>query len=337
MWRRVVNVLPTGNNPIRIDARMTPIVMLLDMLHVYRRTNPRNLKQILRIVEQIRALPDKLLVALKVHHIHGIEPDQRHEQPDISLRQLIPRNVPLLPQNLLAPIQRGKERLKSRFVGLLRDGEPASVYAVIDVRVHPAVDVVDGGSQMLRVEVHLGVLRNAIVELVVEHPDDLGAFVADDLLRSRVPEHGDGVSAGVGRVCDFVELPDGSNVVVRVGGGAGLRVVAGGGEDPAAVAVDAWLRRRHLGFRDGQPDGVLETLEVEEGEAAGSPGAREGDVEMVAACYRRELRAWRPGDEAAELRIRSEEGALLRRRHANVRHCSSGMNILVIVSSNPDG
>jgi hypothetical protein len=56
---------------------------------------------------------------------------------------------------------------------------------------------------------------------------------------------------------------------------------------------------------------------------------------VVAACYRGELRAWRPGDEAAELRVNWLEGAILRRRHAHVRHCSGKMNVSVIVSSPP--
>ena len=192
---RVVDLLAHGHNSIRIDRRMAPVVMVLDVPHVHRLTNAWDLVQILSIIEQIRILPNELLVALEVHQIHRIETDERHEQSNVGFRQFVSRNVALLGQNGLALLQCGEERVERRFVGLLFGGEAAAVHTVVDVREYPPIDFIDGGLQMRRVEVQLRVLGDAIVELVVEHSDDLGALIADDLVGFFVPEHRDGVPA----------------------------------------------------------------------------------------------------------------------------------------------
>ena len=61
-------------------------------------------------------------------------------------------------------------------------------------------------------------------------------------------------------------------MVKRVDCGAGLLVVARG-KDPPVVVIHLWLRGSHNGLGDGQVDGVLETLKVQKGVAAGGPWA----------------------------------------------------------------
>mmetsp|Transcript_17259 Transcript_17259/g.45379 ORF Transcript_17259/g.45379 Transcript_17259/m.45379 type:complete len:208 (+) Transcript_17259:542-1165(+) len=62
------------------------------------------------------------------------------------------------------------------------------------------------------------------------------------------------------------------------------RRVARGAVDPAAVRVLRVVRSSALpgGVHDRERDGVLEALEVEHGESAGGPRARERDVKVVA-------------------------------------------------------
>lgn len=177
--------------------KMTLIVAVLNVPHVHRLTNAWNLKQILCVVEQISVLPNELLVALEVHRIHGVEADERHEQPNISLCQFVPCNVPLLRQNLLALVQRCKQRMKRSFVGLLLGRESALVNAGVDISEHPAVYILDGGLQVLGVQVHLRMLRYAVVELVVEHLHNVLVVVVDNLPRLRIPKDGNGEAACV--------------------------------------------------------------------------------------------------------------------------------------------
>jgi hypothetical protein len=156
--------------------------------------------------------------------------------------------------------------------------------------------------------------------------------------------HGDSWLPSVVGAGDLVELPHAPGAVERVGLGAGL-LVGGGGEHPAQMLVallgpledglhglhgsvqritGSWnqstaertpdpacrlaMARARLGlptYRDA--DGVVEALELEEGEAPGRPGARVRDVEVVPPRHGGEPPV--PGNGAPEGGWRPVEGA----------------------------
>ena len=66
-------------------------------------------------------------------------------------------------------------------------GESALVDAIVDGVVDQFIDLVDGGPEVRRVEVQPGVPGD-VVELGVEHPDDLGALVVHHRLELLVPQ-----------------------------------------------------------------------------------------------------------------------------------------------------
>ena len=235
----VVDRLAHGDDAEGVDGRMAPVVMVLDMVHVDGATNGGVLEQILRVVEEVWVLADELLVGLEVDDVDLVEADERHEQADVGLRELIAGNVALLGENLFALVQRREQLVEGLLVGLLHGGEAAAVDAVVDGVVGPAVDLFDVALQGLGVHVHLRMLRN-VVELVVEHLGDLGALVVDDALRLRVQQHRDGVLARVPRACDLVELPNGLGLVERIGGRA-RHVIPFHREHPPVMLVNAGL------------------------------------------------------------------------------------------------
>jgi hypothetical protein len=67
-------------------------------------------------------------------------------------------------------------------------GEAALVDAVVDGVVDQLVGLVDGGPEVGWIEVQPGVPGD-VVELGVEHPDDLGALVVHHHLQLLVPQH----------------------------------------------------------------------------------------------------------------------------------------------------
>lgn len=92
----VVNLLPHRNDTEWVDGRMTPIIMVLDMVHIDSSSDAGNLEQILRVVEQVGVLTDELLVGFEVDDVDLVEADQGHEQANVGLGEFVASNVPLL-------------------------------------------------------------------------------------------------------------------------------------------------------------------------------------------------------------------------------------------------
>ena len=69
------------------------------------------------------------------------------------------------------------------YISGLRSGESSLVHTIVDVVIHPGVELVDLGSEGIRYEAgrsfvgfaHLG--REELVEAIKEHADDFAAFV----------------------------------------------------------------------------------------------------------------------------------------------------------------
>ena len=117
-----------------------------------------------------------------------------------------------------------------------------------------------------------------LVEGAVEHHDDLGRLVVDDLAGRAIPEHRNAVAVVVAGVGALVGLRQVFEPVDRIARGA-----RGLAERPAfdiANRIDY-----------GEPDDLLESLQRTHGYRAARPRAAERHVEVVAAGLGRELGA----------------------------------------------
>ena len=184
--------------------------------------------------------PDVPDVALEVLDIHGIEADDRRIEAHVGFGD--GRAV------VVGPVFRGRgggevvfdavegleELGHGGFVGGLRGGEARAVDAVVDVWVRPFVGGFDFLLEVRGIEVDVAVLLGEqVVELVVEHADDLGGFVGHDGLVLFVVEGRDGEAAVVVGVHGEVDVAEVREVGVE---GVGRDLLAGdfvGGGDEA--------------------------------------------------------------------------------------------------------
>jgi len=142
-------------------------------------------------------------------------------------------------------------------------GKTGLVDTVVDVVVSPLVRLLDLGLQVFGQEVDfLVLLREQVVELGVEHADDLAGFVADDGVLLGVVEGGDREAALV--VSVHVEI-DVAQVREALVDGVCLDVltrliVLGCGESPALL--------EHLPVNGGVRDEVFESLQLSHDQCA---------------------------------------------------------------------
>lgn len=259
-----------------VDLWMTLGVVTLDVRELSRLAKRREIPiQIPQPPMQLRIpRPDVTQITLEVLHIHHVKPHDGREQPHIRLRQPLPHvKRPLLRrpcQIRLRPVQALEQPRHGLFVGALRRREPRLIHAVIDVVVRPRVHRLDSVAEVSGEQVELrrlvaGVVQQ-VVELGVEHADDLGGFVGDDGRGRLVPERGHGeASVVVGRdgVVEVAEVCDGGVGVEWVG----RDVFAGQGgvvgwvdEAPAALA--------HVVVHAGEGDDGFEALEAADDEGS---------------------------------------------------------------------
>ena len=66
MGGTIVDIGPNGDDPIRVDGRMTPVIMLLDVIHVNRVGHTRQLVNVLCVVEEVWVLANETFVALEM-------------------------------------------------------------------------------------------------------------------------------------------------------------------------------------------------------------------------------------------------------------------------------
>lgn len=119
---------------------------------------------------------------------------------------------------------------------LLSRREPRFIHPVIDIIIRPLIRLLNLLLQILREQVDRAILLiNDIIELGVEHSDDLGGLVGDDGVLFFVPEGGDGEATGVVFVCGKVEVAEVGEVWVEGvwGGVFAWDGFVGGDEAPA--------------------------------------------------------------------------------------------------------
>ena len=152
-----------------------------------------------------------LEVAPELLHVRDVESDDRDVKTHVRFRKLAAKvERPAgggSGELLFRAIECGEELDDGFFVGFLGRGEAAFVDAVVDVVVRPFVGRFDLGLQLGREEIEFGILfRKHVVELGVEHADDLAGLVVDDSLRFFVEKDGHRDATRVIRVDGKVEL-----------------------------------------------------------------------------------------------------------------------------------
>ena len=228
---------------------MTPRIMLLNMLKLRRAAKrldvPVQFPQ--PLMQMRKPAPDIGDVALEVLHVDGVEAHDGGVQPYIRFGDLVAVViwVGVSLEMLLSARQSFEQWANGGFVGLLRGGEAGLVDAIVDLVVGPFVRLVDLCAQRLGVQIHIPILfREQVVELGIEHADDLAGLVADDFALLGVVQRRYGEAAFVVRVNFKVDFTQVSEVLVD---GVRRHVVAGEGlvrgrEAPALfehVPVDA--------------------------------------------------------------------------------------------------
>jgi len=94
-------------------------------------------------------------VGLEMTVVHGVEAQERGEEPHISQGESVAGEVPALREDGLNLVEMSEEVVKGAFVSLLGGGKAALIHPVIDVVVNPRVDLLNLGPQILRVQVEL--------------------------------------------------------------------------------------------------------------------------------------------------------------------------------------
>src|SRR5690606_22123421 len=121
------------------------------------------------------------------------------------------------------------------------------VDAIVDIRIDPLIELVNGVAQRRRVEIER--IAGQRIERRVENTDDLRRFVVDDPALLPVPQHWHSYPAGVvWRVCG-VEFTMKAEPVDRVASAAGGAIVG-----PAVAA--------HDGADDREANQAIEPLEM---------------------------------------------------------------------------
>ncbi len=198
--------------------------------------------------------------------IGGIEADQRHEEAQVGLGQMVSGKVAARRQMRLQPVQRGEESGHGLVIGRLRLGKPGAVDAVVDAVVDRRVPPVDLAAQGRWSEI--GPIAGDPFEARIENAQDIGRFIVDDPPLLPVPEDGHGDLAGVVRVGCGVELvleADRPDPFARIG----LRRIG-----PAVFA--------EFGFSDGKRHRLLKPLQDPDHQRAAGPGADIGNEELEA-------------------------------------------------------
>lgn len=202
----------------------------------------------------------------------------------------------VLGKNALQPVEGLKQGVEVGLVSLLAGREPGLVHAVVDGIVHPLVHPLNLAPQSLGEDAAAllllcalaQVLREEVVELGIEHADDLGALVVHHGVRLLVPKHRNGVAALEVRVGVLVQLLDlGEARVQRV-----LRGTVLPAKDPALWA--------HVHAKEVQVNNRVKALQLAHDERAVRPGAARRQIQRITVCFWRVSGAGSFGNKVSE-------------------------------------
>ena len=258
--------------------------MPLDLHEVGGVTEARCLEQIPRVRPQHWHLGELRPVAFEMAVVHGVESQQRGEQPYVGLGDRVADQVAPRCQAIGQPVQPVEELSVRALVGLLRAGESTAVDPVVDVAVHHRIDRVDLVPQRRRVELR-GTRSVMSLPLHSQVDGHLGEVVGDDGAGGDVDDGRHGDPPGIVRDAGEVRLLQPLDAEHRVDA-AGVQV-----ERPAALVVGrAAEAHRHR---------ILQPEEPPDDDRPARPGARTRRDEAVSAGF----------DRVAVPAVRSDPGA----------------------------
>ena len=211
---------PLGTMRVGLIRCVAAVVVIFDVVKVDRFGDARPLIQFACIGEEVGIVDQPLQIALEMADIDRIETHQRREQPPIGFGNPFADQISLLGQACVQLSKGFEQRPYSIFVSVLAGCEARFVNAVVNAVVDFGIDVIDFGTQYVRVKVFL--LCADPIERMVHHADDLGGLVADDRRLFLVPKQRHGDTSGVGRLgagVDLVQIVGGEEVIA---GGAVL-------------------------------------------------------------------------------------------------------------------
>jgi len=266
------------NDPLRIQEGVGPEIVSLYVIKV-------------RGVLESRVLPVKLFhppvdirisvadiadITFEVSDVDWIEANDSDPEPNISFGQLITDEEFLALEYPLDLVQGLEHRMHGSLICLGAVCETGLVNSIVDGVVNPIIGGVDFLAKFLWIDVDIGLVgRNEIVELGIEYPDDLGAFVIHNRLVLLVPEHGNGEPSGITRLGLEVQIPDMLRTVQRIN--LCCRVFVDACEGPSLLA--------HAGGNNRDGNDLIETLELSGDQRPRRPGTSIRNVKMVAVFF----------------------------------------------------
>ena len=96
---------PNGEDDGRVNGFMAAVIVVTNMRKTHRLRDTRHLVDVAQETVEIEIIADASFVAFKMGHIHRVEAYQRRPQANIRFRQLIARQVTMLTEDLLQPLQ----------------------------------------------------------------------------------------------------------------------------------------------------------------------------------------------------------------------------------------
>ena len=244
-------------------------------------------------------------IALEDIVIRNIEPDEGGIQANVCIghevaeQVLASSSIIPLPEGKMPfqPVQALEQYDQMLFVRFLCSCKATLVHSIVDCIVNPLVHLIDLFSQFLRIKPRPvtrltalpDILWQEIVELGVEHPNDLAALVVHDRLGLLVPQDGHGEAATVLRVRFQVQLTQLLESVKRI-----FCIAAMAAREQPPVFGE-------LGVADDELDQRFEALERADDGGAVGPGAGEVDVEGITISFGGVSRPGGSGDGGTKL------------------------------------
>ncbi len=119
MSRREVLIGADRNDAGRIDVVVRDVVVPLDMVEIHGFCNAVCLVQIFEIPEEVRVVENSPDIAFKMSVIDRVKPNQRDEQPPISLHTFRPEEIAAGSEACIKLIQCRKQSPCRSFVGVM--------------------------------------------------------------------------------------------------------------------------------------------------------------------------------------------------------------------------
>src|ERR1700732_2621420 len=227
-WRIEIEIRPDGDNPRRINPRVTSVVVPFDVLKIDGRLNIRMAVQLLGVAPQRWVADNRPAVAFEVTEIDRVKTNERGEEANVGFRQITAQQKVPLRQASFQPLERIKDSLDRRIIAGLIARKASLVHAIVQVRINARIDLIDLCALFFRIIIAF--LGPKTVKRRIEHPYDVRRLVRDDRPLLLVPKDRNGHARCALTISELVELIKLVYPVHPIGNHTGARL-----ECPAVV------------------------------------------------------------------------------------------------------